>query len=260
MAGKESINIHRIPPGGYSYADRDIYRNKITAEGRYSFRLDYKYSSLLIICDLDIGSELEGSVRCFYADIEKVIARQPDFEKSLVPVKVMDHYPPVVKDMCRAGEIFNVGPMASIAGAVCDHLAGNIAEKCSFLMIENGGDVYIKSSSPLKVGIFTKNSYFEDRITLLIEAGQTPCGMCSSSGSFGHSLSLGKSDLVTVLCRTAILADTAATAIANTINCEEDIDTAITRFKEYSEIKGLIAIKNKRIGLWGQLQLAPGQL
>ncbi|MEE8324340.1 MAG: hypothetical protein V3R31_01660 [Candidatus Humimicrobiaceae bacterium] len=66
-----------------------------------------------------------------------------------------------------------------------------------------------------------------------MEAGQTPCGICSSSGSFGHSLSLGKSDLVTVMSRTATIADAAATAIANTINCEEDMDNAITRFKKF---------------------------
>ncbi len=75
--------------------------------------------------------------------------------------------------------------------------------------------------------------------------------ICSSSGSFGHSLCLGKSDLVTVQSRTATIADAAATAIVNTINSEEDIDKVITRFKKYGEIEGLIIIKNKKIGLWG---------
>ena len=37
---------------------------------------------------------------------------------------------------------------------------------------------------------------------------------------------------------------------------EEDIDKAITRFSQYSEVEGLIIIKNKRIGLWGKLQLS----
>ena len=255
MAEGKEIKIRRVSPGSSVYADRDIYRNKISAEGRYSFRVDYKYSDLYIICDRDISSELEEPVLSFYRNIEKVIARQTDFEKSLAPIKSVKDLPPTIKEMCDAGEVFGVGPMASIAGALCDHIAKSLADRCSFLMIENGGDVYIKSSSPLEVGIFIKNSYFKDMITLLIEAGLTPCGICSSSGSFGHSLSLGKSDLVTVLSGTAILADAAATAVANTINCEEDIDAAITRFRKYGEIKGLIAIKNKRIGLWGQLQL-----
>jgi ApbE superfamily uncharacterized protein (UPF0280 family) len=62
---------------------------------------------------------------------------------------------------------------------------------------------------------------------------------------------------VTVLSRTATIADAVATSIANTINSEEDIDKAIARFSQYGEVEGLIIIKNKRIGLWGKLQLAP---
>jgi ApbE superfamily uncharacterized protein (UPF0280 family) len=256
MADNNEMKIRRISPGSSVYADRDIYRNKISAEGRYSFRVDYKYSGLYIMCDRDISSELEEAVLSFYSDIEMILAGQPDFEKSLVPIKTGKDLPMTIKEMCCAGEVFNVGPMASIAGALCDHLAKNLTDRCNFLMIENGGDVYIKSNVPFEVGIFTKNIYFKDKLTLLIEAGQTPCGICSSSGSFGHSLSLGKSDLVTVLSKTATTADAAATAIANTINSEKDIDEAITCFSRYSEIEGLIIIKNKRIGLWGKLQLA----
>ena len=251
------MKTRRVSPGSSVYADRDIYRNKISAEGRYSFRVDYKYSGLYMMCDRDIGSELEEAISSFYRDIEMIIAGQPDFEKSLVPIKAGKDLPRIIKEMCDAGEVFSVGPMASVAGALCDHLAKSLMGRCGFLMIENGGDVYIKSSDPLEVGIFTKNIYFRDRLTLLVEAGQTPCGICSSSGSFGHSLSLGKSDLVTVLSRTATIADAAATSIANTINSEEDIDEAITRFSQYKEVDGLIIIKNKRIGLWGKLQLAP---
>jgi ApbE superfamily uncharacterized protein (UPF0280 family) len=256
MADKNEMKIRRVSPISSVYADRDIYRNKISAEGRYSFRVDYKYSGLYIMCDRDISRELEESVLSFYRDIEMTIAGQPDFEKSLVPIKARKDLPLIIKDMCSAGGIFNVGPMASVAGALCDHLAKNLSGRCSFLMVENGGDVYIKSSSPFELGIFTKNISFKDKLTLLIEARQTPCGICSSSGNFGHSLSLGKSDLVTVLSKTATIADAAATAIANTIISEEDIDKAITRFKEYEEIEGLIIIKNKRIGLWGKFQLA----
>ena len=257
MADRKEIKIRRVSPGSSVYAGRDIYRDKISAAGRYSFRLDYKYSGLYIICDRDISSELEKPVLSFYRDIETVIAGETDFEKSLAPLKAGKDLPRTLKEMCGAGEVFEVGPMASVAGALCDYLAKNLAGICSFLMIENGGDVYIKSSGQVEVGIFTKNVYFKDKLTLLIEAGQTPCGICSSSGSFGHSLSLGKSDLVTVMSGTATIADAAATSIANTINNEEDIDKAIARFSQYSEIDGLIIIKNKRIGLWGKLQLAP---
>ncbi len=54
--------------------------------------------------------------------------------------------------MYGAGAVFNVGPMASIAGALCDHIAKSLKNRCSFLVIENGGDVFIKSSDQIEVG------------------------------------------------------------------------------------------------------------
>jgi len=94
--------------------------------------------------------------------------------------------------MCYAANVFRVGPMAGVAGAICDSIAKSIADSCRFLMIENGGDAYIKSSMPVKIGLYSSNRYFSDKLNIKINAGQTPCGVCSSSGSMGHSLSLGK--------------------------------------------------------------------
>ncbi|MCD4669944.1 MAG: UPF0280 family protein, partial [Actinomycetia bacterium] len=85
---------------------------------------------------------------------------------------------------------------------------------------------------------------------------RTPCGICSSSGSMGHSLSLGSSDLVTVMSDSTILADAAATAVANSIKEQADIEKAMSRYKKNKEIKGLIIIKGDRIGIWGEMQLS----
>ena len=105
------------------------------------------------------------------------------------------------------------------------------------------------------VGLYIKDSRLKNSLCLNIERGQTPCGLCSSSGRFGHSLSLGKSDLVTVMGDSAIIADAAATAAANTIRDEKDIEGAITIYRKKKGIKGILIVKEKRIGLWGNIQL-----
>ena len=45
-----------------------------------------------------------------------------------------------------------------------------------------------------------------------------PVGLCTSSGTVGHSLSLGKADSVTVLAPSAALADAAATRLGNEVS------------------------------------------
>jgi len=255
MDNEKELNIDRVPAGRI-HTDRSIYRRNISVKDKYCYRLKYKYTDLFITSDRDILKELEFPVLSFYEEIEKVILNEPVFEKSLVPVRARSHYPPVIRKMCHAAKVFRVGPMAAVAGAVCDRIAESIADSCRFLMIENGGDVFIKSSGPVNIGLYSSNKYFSDRLNIRIDAEQTPCGICSSSGRIGHSLSLGRSDLVTILSGSTILADAAATAVANSIKGQTDIERAIRRYKRNREVRGLIIIKNDRIGIWGSVQLS----
>lgn len=255
MDNRKELNIDRVPAGRL-HTDRSIYRRNISVKDKYCYRLKYKYTDLFITSDRDILKELEFPVLSFYEEIEKVILNEPVFEKSLVPVRARSHYPPVIRKMCHAAKVFRVGPMAAVAGAVCDRLAESIADSCRFLMIENGGDVFIKSNGPVNIGLYSSNKYFSDRLNIRIDAERTPCGICSSSGRMGHSLSLGRSDLVTILSGSTILADAAATAVANSIKGQTDIERAIRRYKRNKEVRGLIIIKNDRIGIWGAVQLS----
>jgi uncharacterized protein len=249
-----NLNINRIDPGGV-YDSRSIYRKNISIKDKYFYRLRYKYTDLFITSDRDILKELEEPVVSFYSEIEEIILNDRAFTNSLVPVKERDYYPGSIKRMCRAAYKFRVGPMAAVAGAVCDRIAEKISGSCGFLMIENGGDVFIKSSTPVKIGLFSSKSSFSGRLNIVIDAKQTPCGICSSSGTMGHSLSLGRSDLVTVMAGSATMADAAATAVANSILENTDIEKSISIYKKYKEVKGIIIIKDGRIGIWGKLQL-----
>ena len=145
--------------------------------------------------------------------------------------------------------------MAAVAGAVNDFIAESLSGLCSYLVIENGGDIYAKSPDDLKIGIFIKNMVFADRVVFKISSLDMPCGICSSSGTFGHSLSLGRCDLAVIISKTAIAADSAATAAANSVTCEEDISKSIEYFSRFNEVLGVMLIKGKKIGIWGNLQL-----
>ena len=255
MNDGKDLNIDRIS-AEKAYVDRSIYRNNISIKDKYSYRLKYKYTDLFITSDRDIVSELEHPVLSFYTEIEKVIESDPVFGSSLVPVKVQNRYSPIIKKMCHAAKIFGVGPMAAVAGAVCDRIAEDIAAECGFLMIENGGDIFIKSADGVKAGLYSSSEYFSDRLNIIIDAENIPCGICSSSGKMGHSMSTGNSDLVTIMSDSATMADAAATAIANSIRKKADIERAMSRFKNKKEIKGMVIIKGDRIGICGAIQLA----
>lgn len=254
MISSENVNIKKIFAGGPDI-DKSIYRDSIRYKEKHNWRIIYKYSDLLVSCDRDLSFKIGRLIKEIYDLLESFIKKEQSFQKSLSPVKIEQNFPDIIKKMCRRAAIFNVGPMAAVAGAVCEYIAAGLDRHCRRLIIENGGDVYIKSNKDVDIGVYLKNVNFKDKIYLKIKAKDTPCGVCSSSGSFGHSLSMGKSDLVAVLSKSTISADAAATAIANKIIKPSDIDENIEHYKTIKDISGILIIKDDRIGLWGNIEL-----
>jgi len=235
--------------------DKFAYRKKINSKTAYNWHVVFRHSDLYVASNKNIIDSLVKYLAEFYQAIEGVAAGNPSFLKSLSPIRQNPAYPPIINEMIRKSALYGVGPMASVAGAACDYIGRRLTSQCSTIIIENGGDVFIKCDHDVIAGIYTRDSSISEKLKLRIGHQYTPCGLCSSSGVFGHSLSLGKSDLACVLATTTIAADAAVTAMANRISAENDIQTAINEFKKMASIRGLLAIKDKKIGIWGQLEL-----
>jgi ApbE superfamily uncharacterized protein (UPF0280 family) len=92
-------------------------------------------------------------------------------------------------------------------------------------------------------------------VGLEIKAEDTPLGVCTSSGTVGHSLSYGKADAVIVLSQSTALADAAATSIGNRILKPKDIPAGIEFAQTIKGLKGLVIIQGEQMGVWGEVKL-----
>ncbi len=236
-------------------SERNIYRKNVKSGEKYHWKVVYEHSDLLISSDKNISMLTEDTLKEIYGYLYRCFKEDPVFLKSLSPVCLKSGYPEIIKKMCMLSAEFNVGPMAAVAGTVNEFLAEKLGRNCESLIIENGGDLYLKSNTDRILGIYVKNNYFKESISVKIKAEDMPCGVCSSSGTFGHSLSLGKCDLAVVLSKSAITADAAATAVANSVTSKDDILTSIQHFRNYRGIEGLLLIKDDKIGIWGSIEL-----
>ncbi|MEM3399549.1 MAG: UPF0280 family protein [Candidatus Micrarchaeia archaeon] len=194
-------------------------------------------------------------IRC-RQELENYIERDRTFLTSLAPVDVSPSAPDIVKGMAEAAREMNVGPMASVAGAIADAmLDAALSAGATTAIVENGGDIAVyvgKGEGDIEVGIYAGNSPFSEKIGLRIRDGTGRMGVCTSSGTVGHSLSFGKADAVVVVADNATLADAAATSIGNMVSEKEDITTAIARAKKM-RIHGVIIIIDNFMGVWGNL-------
>jgi len=189
--------------------------------------------------------------------IEKYIACHPDFLTSLEPVEVEAQAPKIVRAMADAAGLCGVGPMAAVAGAIAEFVGQELLEFSPEVIVENGGDIYLKSLRRRTIGVFAGESPLTGKLGLQIEPEDTPLGICTSSGTVGHSLSFGKADAVIVLAGSAILADAAATAIGNRVSEVADIEKGIEFAQGIGRLKGVVIIKDDRLGVWGEVKLVP---
>jgi hypothetical protein len=81
-----------------------------------------------------------------------------------------------------------------------------------------------------------------------------PLGICTSSGTVGHSLSFGRADSVCVTSKSASLADAAATAIGNLVKGEGDVKKALEAGAKIEGVLGIVIIIKDKLGACGAIE------
>lgn len=146
--------------------------------------------------------------------------------------------------------------MAAVAGAVATFVGHGLLKCVKEVIVENGGDIFIKSYKPRIIGIFAGDSPLSERVGIKLQAsfGQ---GICTSSGTVGPSLSFGYADAAVVVSKSAALADAAATALGNRIQTEKDFAPALAFVSKIRGVEGAVIIKGNKLGAIGKIELVP---
>lgn len=186
--------------------------------------------------------------------LEEYIRRHPEFRSALTPIDLLTGAPETALRMARASVITGLGPMASVAGALAQR-GVEAAKKVGSeeAIVENGGDMYIMSPTPVTIGIYAGKNSIGAQLAFHLLPEELPLAICSSSSKMGHSLSLGDCELATVIAKDAALADSVATLVCNSIFHETDVEQVLDKVGQIKGIRGMLVVKNSKIGLWGNL-------
>jgi len=231
------------------------YRHWVKDEGLISFNVVVKETDLYIRASSNLHRKAYKLVLKYRSMVEEYIKRNPAFLTSLEPLTVGEDAPRIVKEMAKSTSQVGVGPMASVAGAIAEFVGNELLAFSPEVIVENGGDIFLKSLKRRMIGIYASKSPLTGRIGLEISGEDTPLGICTSSGTVGHSLSYGRADAVIVLSQSTTLADAAATAIGNLIVQPDDIPNGIELAEGIKGLRGVIIIKGDKMGLWGEVKI-----
>ncbi|MEL7566529.1 MAG: UPF0280 family protein [Dehalobacterium sp.] len=242
------------------YVDR-AYRGEISSE-LITFDIKIKETDLLIsLCAKDFTPKVKDMITQYTFvlrnELEEYIQEDPDFFSTLSPYVVSSGAPTIAYQMVKYANMAGVGPMAAVAGGFAQmvgEFAGGFSQE---VIVENGGDIYLKSSKVRQVGIFAGKSPFSNRIGIKIPPKKTPLGICTSSGMVGPSLSFGKADTAIILAQSAFLADAVATATGNRVTAPEDFDEAISFARNINGVSGIVLIKDDKMAVWGSVEIVP---
>jgi uncharacterized protein len=232
-----------------------IYRSQHNKKGLVSFNITVKETNLNIQAEKDLTDiALKAVLEC-RNKIETYIRYCPEFVTSFVPIQTDIPGSPIIRDMLEAGRLVNVGPMAAVAGAVAEYTGKALLKHSQEVIVENGGDVFIKTDSETISTIYAGKSPLSMKFGIKFKKNDKAFGLCTSSGTIGHSKSFGRADSATILSDSCSLADAAATQIGNIVKTDKDIQAGLDFGKSIPGIRGIVIIIDKNIGLWGDMEL-----
>ncbi len=241
-------------------AHQRFYRRLARCDHLVAFHVVVKETDLWVQARKNLKNIIKELILQERGYIEAYIHRYPNFQQTLHPWKVKEPAAAILREMAQAGTEAGVGPMAAVAGAIAARVGNRILDHqkgSDEVIIENGGDVFLKTRQPVTVGLFAGKSPLSMKIGLTIDSRERPVAICTSSGTVGHSISFGNADAVCVVSGSAALADAAATSIANRVHTKTDIHTGIDFGKTIQGVEGLVIIKDEKMALWGSLEMVP---
>ncbi|MBN2407166.1 MAG: UPF0280 family protein [Elusimicrobia bacterium] len=234
---------------------RRNYRNKVAIPDLDTYEVRYKETDLSISTRGVWAKEALSRLIGIRSEIEAFMEGHPTFRESMDPVKVPPDSAGIIREMADCAEKAGVGPMASVAGAIAEDIGISLSGLSDEVIIENGGDIYLWVKKERNVAVFAGDSSLSMKLGLVISPQMTPCGVCTSSGKIGHSISYGNADAVVCVAASAALADAAATSVGNRVICRDDIEAALEFSKKIPGIAGCLIIAEDKVGISGDIEI-----
>ena len=218
------------------------------------WRTAFQDTELFICAETLLETQAMDAVSALRRELDAYIALQPEFLTSLSPIEPLPDAPDVAAAMCRAGKAAGVGPMAAVAGAFAAHVGQGLLQFSPQVIVENGGDIWMKTGGQSTVAVYAGNSPLSMKVGIVVDATR-PISVCTSSGTVGPSLSFGKADAAVVVSHDAYLADACATRLGNEIKAADDIAAAVELISGIPGVVGALAALGEACGAAGNIEL-----
>ncbi len=231
------------------------YRNKVSSSGLTGYNVILKETDLFVSTKSDLKERVLLSLSKHRDILEKYINKNPGFKTAMEPVDIDDKMSGLVKKMVEGSLRAGVGPMAAVAGVLAEAVGLDLMEYSKEVIVENGGDIFLKVCKERTVAVFAGESPFNMKLGIKIDEEMTPLNICTSSGTVGHSISYGNADAVVCISKDGSTADASATAVGNVVIDRKDVDEGLEFARKIDGIDGCLVIYGDKMGVVGNIEI-----
>src|SRR4030042_262645 len=160
----------------YMYQPR-TYRRWIKDDDLISFNVVVRETDLYIRATSNLEAVATEAVLKYRTLLEDYIESNPLFLHSLESCTVENDAPEIVREMAQSAGTVGVGPMAAVAGAIAEVVGRDLLAYSPEVIVENGGDIFMKVSQNKFTGCYAGWSQFTGKIALEINPEETPLGI-----------------------------------------------------------------------------------
>lgn len=230
------------------------YRADQRAEDLVAWRIVVEETDLLIQAERELRAASLSAAREARGQVQREIARRPEFLTSLHPLLAPEDAEVVPARMYAAAALAGVGPMAAVAGAIAQFVGEALTAQSAQVIVENGGDLYVNTARERVIAVGAGSSPLSGRVGLVLPAGRV-AGVCTSSGTVGHSYSVGRADAAVVIAADAALADAAASGLGNRVQVAGDAEAAVQWALGLPAVTGALVVIGATLAAGGEIQL-----
>ncbi|MEA3505888.1 MAG: UPF0280 family protein [Elusimicrobiota bacterium] len=236
------------------YTRRD-YRNLIKPSGLDSYNVKIEESDLHISTKGIYAVEARQKLLRTREIIKNYIDAHPQFREEMGGLAPADDMPGLIKNMTESSAACNVGPMASVAGAIAAEVGRKLCDYSPEVIVENGGDIFIKTEKERTAAVFAADSPLSMKIGIMVYPSPAGTGISTSSGRVGHSVSLGNAEAALCISGNPALADAAATAVGNMVMSPSDIEDSLNYSRTIKNLDGCLIIVGGSMGAAGNIEV-----
>jgi uncharacterized protein len=240
-----------------------LYRESLGNERWASFRTGYLETDLWIAVTKSQYTPKAEAWALSYVELlrgilDDHIIQHPEFLISMVPLEGCAAGHSMITDMYIASCRALTGPMSAVAGAFAEYLAYALIDQYGFdeIIVENGGDVFMKIMQPATISVHAGDSPLSGKTGLVVTPDLSPLSVCCSSATVGHSISFGTADAAVVACGSGALADALATACCNSVKNAGMLKQVTEEYMNISGVLSVIIIKGDKMAAGGNLEVA----